>query len=92
MRLKYTILYVDDVISSIEFYEKAFGLERGMIHESADYGELKTGTTTLSFSSWRLMTKLGKVPRKPDIKAPVFEIAFETDDVPAALEKAAKKA
>jgi catechol 2,3-dioxygenase-like lactoylglutathione lyase family enzyme len=88
MRLKYTILYVDDVISSIEFYEKAFGLERGMIHESADYGELKTGTTTLSFSSWRLMTKLGKVPRKPDIKAPVFEIAFETDDVPAALEKA----
>ena len=88
MRLKYTILYVEDVISSIEFYEKAFGLERTMIHESGEYGELKTGTTTLSFSSRRLMEKLGKKPGIPDVMAPVFEIAFETDDVIAAFQRA----
>ncbi|MCC3860678.1 VOC family protein [Pseudemcibacter aquimaris] len=88
MQLKYTILYVKNVTQSIEFYEKAFGLERGMIHESGDYGELKTGTTTLSFSSRRLMTELGKSPGIPDVKSPVFEIAFETNDVSAALEKA----
>lgn len=90
MRLKYTILYVDNVSQSIDFYEKAFCLERGMIHESGDYGELKTGATTLSFSSRRLMTELGKTPGVPNVHAPVFEIAFETDDVALALDKAKK--
>lgn len=88
MRFKYTILYVDDVAASIGFFERAFGLERGMIHESGDYGELRTGETTLSFSSRRLMTELGKSPGRPDPGQPVFEIAFETDDVAAALERA----
>jgi catechol 2,3-dioxygenase-like lactoylglutathione lyase family enzyme len=88
MQLKYAILYVDDVTRSIEFYEQVFGLERIMIHESGDYGELDTGATTLSFSSRRLMTDLGKSPGTPDPASPVFEIAFETQDVAAALEKA----
>lgn len=88
MRFKYTILYVEDVTKSIAFFERAFGLERGMIHESGDYGELNTGGTTLAFSSQRLMKELGKSPGKADPSAPVFEIAFETDDVAASLEKA----
>ncbi|WP_421902534.1 VOC family protein [Maridesulfovibrio sp.] len=88
MHLKYTILYVEDVTRTIEFYEQAFGLQRTMIHESGDYGELDTGTTTLSFSSRRLMTELGKSPGTPDPTSPIFEIAFETHDVAAALEKA----
>lgn len=88
MRFKYTILYVDDVRKSIAFFEKAFGLTCAMIHESGDYGELSTGTTTLSFSSRSLMTRLGKSPGVPDASAPVFEIAFETDDVSAALDRA----
>ncbi len=88
MRFKYTILYVEDVTKSIAFFERAFGLERGMIHESGDYGELNTGGTTLAFSSQRLMKELGKSPGKADPAAPVFEIAFETDDVAASLEKA----
>ncbi len=88
MRFKYTILYVEDVTRSIEFYERAFGLERRMIHEAGDYGELATGSTTLAFSSHGLMTELGKNPGMADVKTPVFEIAFETDDVPRSLEKA----
>ena len=88
MHLKYAIFYVEDVARSIEFYEQVFGLKRTMIHESGDYGELDTGATTLSFSSRRLMTELGKSPGVPDPTSPIFEIAFETDDVPAALEKA----
>lgn len=88
MRLKYTILFVEDVAASIAFYERAFGLARRMIHESGDYGELDTGATTLSFSSLRLMTALGKTPGRPEPEAPIFEVAFETDDVPAALERA----
>jgi catechol 2,3-dioxygenase-like lactoylglutathione lyase family enzyme len=88
MRLKYAILFVESVTRSIEFYEQIFGLRRKMIHESGDYGELDTGTTTLAFSSRTLMTELGKSPGIPDPSSPVFEIAFETQDVAAALEKA----
>ena len=88
MKFKYTILYVDDVTDTLNFYEKAFNLEKGMLHESGDYGELNTGNTILSFSSIKLMKDLGKNPIKPNSNAHSFEIAFETDEVEAALAKA----
>ncbi len=43
MILRYTILYVENVAAALDFYEKAFGLERLFLHESGDYGELATG-------------------------------------------------
>ncbi|BAK66832.1 glyoxalase-family protein [Sphingobium sp. SYK-6] len=88
MLFRYTILYVENVAASIDFYERAFGLERLFLHESGDYGEMSTGDTKLAFSSVSLMQSLGKAPGKADPSAPVFEIAFETQDVPAALERA----
>lgn len=88
MQLRYTILYVENVEASLDFFERAFGLQRGMLHESGDYGELATGTTRLAFSSVRLMEELGKSPGRPDPDAPVFEIAFEVDDVADALHRA----
>ncbi|WP_029032048.1 VOC family protein [Salinarimonas rosea] len=88
MKLRYTILYVEDVPASLAFYERAFGLARGMLHPSNDYGELATGNTTLSFSSRRLIRALGKDPAAPDPARPSFEIAFETDDVEAAFARA----
>jgi lactoylglutathione lyase len=54
IKFGYTILYVTDVIKSIEFYEKAFGFERKFITPDSDYGELNTGETTLSFASKEL--------------------------------------
>jgi catechol 2,3-dioxygenase-like lactoylglutathione lyase family enzyme len=59
-----------------------------MLHEAGDYGELITGETKLAFSSVELMRQLGKAPSAANPDAPVFEIAFETDDVPAALKRA----
>ena len=88
MKFKYTILYVADVAGTIAFFERAFDFQRKMLHESGAYGELDTGPTTLSFSSLELMSELGKSPAQADVGAPVFEIAFETDDVAAALERA----
>lgn len=88
MQLAYTILYVDNVAASLAFYEKAFGLRTRFLHEGGDYGELDTGSTTLSFSSRALMTQLGKHPSRADARAPSFEIAFTTADVPAAVAKA----
>jgi uncharacterized glyoxalase superfamily protein PhnB len=88
VKFKYTILYVENVEETLLFYCKAFDLKQKMLHESGDYGELDTGSTTLSFSSLELMTSLGKSPSLAKASNPVFEIAFETDDVSASLEKA----
>lgn len=88
MKLRYTILYVQNVKETLEFYKQAFNQELSMLHESGDYGELKTGSTTLSFSSLDLMASLGKKPSAAKVDAPTFEIAFETDDVTLALKQA----
>jgi len=88
MIFRYSILYVDDVAAALDFYERALGLERRFLHESGDYGELATGDTRLAFSSKTLMARLGKTPGTADAKNPVFELAFETDDVAAALKRA----
>ena len=88
MIFRYTILYVDNVPSTLDFFERAFGLKRGFLHEGGDYGELTTGETKLAFSSRELMRQLDKNPTSPEADAPTFEIAFETDDVDAALRRA----
>ena len=51
MRFGYTIVYVRDVADSVEFYERAFGLERRLLHESGQYAELETGSTALAFGA-----------------------------------------
>jgi uncharacterized glyoxalase superfamily protein PhnB len=51
IKFAYTILYVNDVTKSIEFYEKAFGFSRKFVTPENDYGELAVGETTLSFAS-----------------------------------------
>lgn len=88
MIFKYTIFYVDDVPATLDFYERAFGLKRGFLHDSEDYGELITGDTKLAFSSTVLMQQLNKNPTAPKAAAPTFEIAFETENVKLALDRA----
>ena len=85
MKLGYTILYVEDVRRSLDFYAQAFGFSVKFLHDSGDFGELDTGSTTLAFSSRKLMTELHKNPQVANAKAPCFEIAFTTDDVAAAV-------
>ncbi len=88
MIFRYMIHYVENVEASMTFYERAFGLQRGFLHESGDYGELVTGETKLAFSSRALIRSLGKDPAAPDPARPTHEIAFETADVAAAYAKA----
>ena len=88
MQFKYTILYVEDVAKSLDFYQRAFSLEIKMLHSGNDYGELQTGTTTLSFSSLELIRASGKNATAANINQPCFEIAFETTDVTAAVDVA----
>lgn len=88
MKLRYIILYVNDVRASLDFYVRAFGLKPSFIHAGGDYGEIETGDTRLAFSQTTLMRALGKNPQAPSISGPTFEIAFETSDVKAAYDRA----
>jgi lactoylglutathione lyase len=84
IKLGYTILYVIDVLKSIEFYEKAFGFQRKFVTPDNDYGELNTGETTLSFASKELASsnlKNGFTESKLTNKPFAIEIGFVTDDV-----------
>ena len=89
MIYRYTILYVADVPASLKFYDAAFGLQTGFLHETG-YGELQTGPTKLAFSSHAMMASIGKqVATEPPDK-PAFELAFEVADVTASLARAVK--
>jgi len=89
MKLGYTILYVEDVEKTIEFYENAFGLNKLFLHESGDYGELDTGDTKLAFASYRLAELNDVGFSKPtDNKTSTMEIALVTDDVNTAYNTA----
>jgi len=88
MQLRYVILYVADVGATMDFYARAFGLDVRFLHEGGDYGEMATGDTRLAFSSIALMQSLGKEVASAPPERPSFELAFATEDVPAALDRA----
>ena len=54
MKYAYTILYVENVAETIEFYKKAFGFNLKFLTPENDYGELISGETTISFASIEL--------------------------------------
>ncbi len=54
MKYAYTILYVENVLETIDLYEKAFGFSRKFITDENDYGELMTGEITIAFASIKL--------------------------------------
>lgn len=91
MKFGYTIIYVSSVAETIAFYEKAFGFKPRFLHESGQYGELETGSTALAFASLELAeTNFGKAYTPISAKAtpPGIELAFVTDNVPLAYQKA----
>lgn len=90
IRLGYVLLYVDDVLGTVDFYERAFGLEKGFLHESGDYGEARTGSTILGFVAHGTASSHGFRYRPTRIEevAPGFEIGLVVEDVPRAFERA----
>jgi lactoylglutathione lyase len=88
-RFGYTILYVRDVAASLDFYERAFDQRRRLLHESGQYAELETGSTTLAFASHELAAaNLPQAFRPPAAEETSFEVCFVTDDVAAAYGRA----
>jgi len=90
MKLGYTILYVPDVAQVVAFYQAAFGLTCRFVTAEADYAEMETGATTLSFASETLAASHGFdfAPNRPDQPTAGIEICLITDDVGAAHDRA----
>ena len=91
MKFGYTIVYVPSVSDALAFYEKAFGFQVRFLHESRQYGELESGSTTIAFASHAMGDmNLGPnfVPVTLAASPPGIELAFITDDVSAAYAKA----
>ncbi|MBC99332.1 MAG: glyoxalase [Halobacteriovoraceae bacterium] len=89
MKLGYNLLYVNDVPTTMDFYEKAFGLKKGFLHAEGDYGEMITGETKLGFVSHKLAGSHGFSYRKQTTsELPSFEIGFVSVNVEEAFNKA----
>lgn len=91
IKFAYTILYVKNVESSIDFYEAAFGFSRKFITPEKDYAELLVGETTLSFCSLSLANsnfKDGFIESSLTNKPFGIEIGFTTDNVEETVRKA----
>ena len=89
MKLGYNLLYVNDVKATMEFYEKAFELEKGFLHPDGDYGEMLTGETKLGFVSHKLAGSHGfSYKEQTTAELPSFEIGFVTEDVEYSFKRA----
>ena len=92
MQLGYTLFYVSDVAQAMDFYHRAFGLEKAFFHESGQYGEMNTGATKLGFVHHDTASghNFSYEPVKANVKAPGFEIGFTTADVAMDFARAVK--
>ena len=89
----YTILYVKDVSTTLEFYKNAFGFEQKFITPENDYGELISGNTTIAFANLELANsnlKNGFIESKLSEKPFGIELAFTTPEVEKVMENAIK--
>ena len=91
MKFGYSILYVESVKDTIEFYEKAFGFQRIFVTDTNEYGELETGGTKLAFAAnafVKTLTPQAFEEASPDKPAPPFELGFVTEQVEEAFARA----
>ena len=87
----YTILYVQNVTKTIQFYTNVFGFEQKFLTSENDYGEIISGTTTIAFANFELGNsnfRKGFVKSNLNKKPFGIELAFTTKEVEEVLAKA----
>ena len=90
MKFGYTIFYVKDVSASITFYEDAFKFKRKFVTDDNLYGELDTGSTTISFAAFEMAKSNGvEISLSKQHLAPI-EIAFVTENIQDDFDQAVK--
>ncbi len=91
MEYTHTVIYVDDVEETLNFYFQAFGLITAKLDESGQFGEVSTGNMNIAFASHPLAQsnfKQAYIRSHPKQPALGFELCFNCDDVTQAYEKA----
>jgi uncharacterized glyoxalase superfamily protein PhnB len=92
MQFGATVLYVDDVGATVEFYSRAFGLRLRFFDEALGFAELDIGGSILAVASQSLGETL-----MPGYSRPVggqlagIEIGFFTSEVNSAFDKAVEE-
>ncbi len=86
----YTIIHVNNVFRTIEWYEAVFGLQRRFVAPDGSYAELQTGEVTLSISANSLEEKSYPNFRRNNLldEPGGFHISFVTDEVNALYQHA----
>jgi lactoylglutathione lyase len=90
MQFSATVLYVDDVPATVDFYRRTFGLRLRFLDEALGFAELETGGCTLAIAAHSLgeMLMPDDYTRPADGRPAAVEIGFLTADVPASFAKA----
>jgi catechol 2,3-dioxygenase-like lactoylglutathione lyase family enzyme len=91
MTFRYTTVFVADVKRTLAFWEAAFGLRPGFVHDSGHYAELATGETKLAFSAHLLAHEVVAgdfVAAAPDRPPLGFEIGIGVENTRAAYDRA----
>ena len=90
MRFGYVIVYVPDVATALDYYNRAFGLPTRFVAPGGEYGELETGATALAFAAERFISESGLAfaPHRAGALPAATELGLVTEDVAAAMEKA----
>lgn len=92
MKLGYVLMYVENVSSTADFYERAFGVETAFLHESGDYAEMETGDTRLGFVALSLARESADFETvQKDRPAPGIEVSFVSDSIEEAYAKAVQE-
>ncbi|MBL0690719.1 MAG: VOC family protein [SAR324 cluster bacterium] len=55
MKFSTSLLYVKNVVKSLDFYTQAFDLKVKFLHDTKSYGEIATGSTRLCFAHHSLI-------------------------------------
>ena len=91
MTLGWVIVYVDDPVEALAFYERAFGMRGEFTAPGGSYAQLDSGQTKLGFAAYTLGEQNfdGGVRRAAhEGQPPNMEIALVAEDVDAAYAKA----
>ena len=89
MHLGYAILFVPDVAAAVDFYERAFGVQRLMV--TPMFAQMQTGTTSLAFGAEANESKELPIPFRPNTLAsdPAgFQVSFISDNVEGSFARA----
>ena len=84
MKFGYSIIYVEDVVKTVSFYNQAFGFKTKMFTPEQDYAELHSGETTIAFANLNLAnSNLSNGFQKIANDTPPvgIELAFITSDI-----------